>query len=83
MEIRFFLYRNFITHVYINLRTDLEALNAQSLEGAWMGFTGKQVIHPTQVNIVQSAFYSSSRRIEWAQEIIAAFDLHQQSGKVY
>jgi len=53
------------------------------MEGARMGFTGKQIIHPGQVDIVQTAFYPSAKRIGWAMELIAAFDLHQQSGKVF
>lgn len=46
-----------------------------------MGFTGKQVIHPTQIDIVQKAFTPSSEKIKWALELIQAFDTHQLSGK--
>ena len=54
----------------------------QSEEGARMGFTGKQVIHPSQISVVQTAFAPSPERMEWATELIAAFEAHQQSGKV-
>ena len=64
------------------IKTDLEGLAAQSLEGARMGFTGKQCIHPVQVPVVQEAFAPSQERIEWAQQLIEAFSEHQQSGKV-
>ena len=46
-----------------------------------MGFTGKQVIHPSQIEIVQHAFTPSAEKIKWARELIEAFDIHQQSGK--
>ncbi len=62
--------------------TDLDSLRVQCLQGARMGFTGKQVIHPDQVAIVQEAFTPSPDKIEWATELIKAFDDHQQSGKV-
>jgi len=56
-------------------------LKEQAREGARMGYTGKQVIHPIQVPIVQEAFSPSAEKIEWATELIKAFDEHQQSGK--
>lgn len=46
-----------------------------------MGFTGKQVIHPSQIEVVQQAFSPSKEKIQWAQELTEAFDGHQQSGK--
>lgn len=60
---------------------DTEALKEQALEGARMGYTGKQVIHPIQVPIVQEAFSPSAEKVEWATELIKAFDEHQESGK--
>ncbi|XP_071955738.1 citramalyl-CoA lyase, mitochondrial-like [Antedon mediterranea] len=66
--------------VHINFR-DLKSLEKQSLEGATMGFTGKQVIHPNQVDVVQRAFSPSDEKVEWAQELIKEFENHQQSGK--
>ena len=47
-----------------------------------MGFTGKQVIHPAQVPIVQEAFTPSSEKVEWATQLIKEFEEHQTSGKV-
>jgi len=61
---------------------DTETLKEQSLEGARMGYTGKQVIHPIQVPIVQEAFSPSQKKVEWATELIKAFEDHQQSGQV-
>ncbi|XP_022103542.1 citrate lyase subunit beta-like protein, mitochondrial [Acanthaster planci] len=60
---------------------DLESLERQSLEGARMGFTGKQVIHPNQIPVVQKAFSPSPEKMEWARALIEAFEEHQHSGK--
>lgn len=43
---------------------------------------GKQVIHPSQIAVVQEQFSPSSEKIKWAEELIAAFKEHQQLGKV-
>ena len=64
------------------LCSDIEGLRRQSLEGAGMGFTGKQCIHPTQVAVVQQAFTPSPEKVDWARELIQAFGQHQESGKV-
>ncbi|XP_053160731.1 citramalyl-CoA lyase, mitochondrial isoform X2 [Hemicordylus capensis] len=66
--------------VYIDFQ-DEEGLRKQSREGALMGFTGKQVIHPNQVAVVQEQFSPSPERIKWAQELISAFEEHQHIGK--
>ena len=47
-----------------------------------MGYTGKQVIHPAQVPVVQQAFSPSREQVQWAGGLIQAFHQHQQSGKV-
>ncbi|NWJ07283.1 CLYBL protein, partial [Crypturellus undulatus] len=66
--------------VYIDFR-DEEGLRKQSREGASMGFTGKQVIHPNQIAVVQEQFSPSPEKIKWAQELISAFEEHQRLGK--
>ncbi|XP_062390208.1 citramalyl-CoA lyase, mitochondrial isoform X2 [Sardina pilchardus] len=66
--------------VYIDYQ-DGDGLRQQAREGALMGFTGKQVIHPSQIKAVQEEFSPSPERVNWAQELIAAFDEHQKLGK--
>lgn len=46
-------------------------------------FLGKQVIHPNQIKAVQEEFSPSPERIKWATELIAAFEEHQNLGKVH
>ena len=60
---------------------DMEGLKQQSLEGSRMGFTGKQVIHPGQIQVVQESFSPSLEKVEWATELIEAFNAHQATGK--
>eukprot|EP00064_Thunnus_orientalis_P008189 superscaffoldBa00000959_g8212 len=59
---------------------DTEGLRQQAREGALMGFTGK-VIHPGQIQVVQEEFSPSQQRVQWAKELIAAFDQYQKEGK--
>ncbi|MCL4126873.1 UNVERIFIED_CONTAM: hypothetical protein GTU68_024546 [Idotea baltica] len=66
--------------VYIDFK-DLSGLKEQSDEGAQFGFTGKQVIHPSQIDIVQTAFSPSPEKLRWAQDLVVAFRDHQQEGK--
>lgn len=60
--------------------TNLDGLKVQSKDGARMGYTGKQVIHPCQLEIVQKAFVPSAEKIEWASELIKAWDEHVKDG---
>jgi len=66
--------------VYIDYK-DKEGLKRQSEEGARWGFTGKQVIHPGQVDIVQASFTPSRERVEWATELLRTFEEQQQEGR--
>ncbi|MGH0157905.1 UNVERIFIED_CONTAM: hypothetical protein FKN15_051637 [Acipenser sinensis] len=66
--------------VYIDYQ-DEEGLRRQSREGALMGFTGKQVIHPNQIKIVQEEYFPRPEKVKWAQVLISAFDEHQKLGK--
>ena len=47
-----------------------------------MGFTGKQCIHPAQVDVAQQAFTPSPQAVEWARGLVEAFERHQQLGAV-
>lgn len=66
--------------VYIDYK-DLDGLRLQSEEGAGMGYTGKQVIHPGQVPVVQKAFSPQAEKVEWAAALVQAFEQHQKEGK--
>ena len=60
---------------------DLEALKVESEFGARLGFSGKQVIHPNQVPVVQEAFTPSAEAITYARRIVETFEASQKEGK--
>lgn len=59
---------------------DIEKVLAEARFGAQMGFSGKQVIHPSQVQPVQQAFTPDSESITAARKLIEAFEAHQKKG---
>jgi len=69
-----------IDAVYIDYK-DREGLQRQAEEGARWGFTGKQVIHPGQVSVVQEAFSPSQSRVEWATALLEEHARHQEGGR--
>jgi citrate lyase subunit beta-like protein len=68
-----------IDMVNINFQ-DQEGLRAQSNQGAIMGYAGKQIIHPDQIEIAQSAFTPTDEEIRAAISIIEDFNQHQDKG---
>lgn len=68
-----------IDMVYVDYQ-DREGLLQEAQEGARMGFSGKQVIHPAQIQPVQQAFTPDKKTIQQALDLIAAFEMHQQRG---
>jgi len=69
-----------IDMVYIDFR-DAEGLRAEADQGAQIGFSGKQIIHPNQVAPVQQAFTPSDEAIEYAQRVVTAFAASQKEGR--
>lgn len=68
-----------IDMVYVDFE-DREGLVRESLEGARMGFAGKQIIHPNQVEPVQAAFTPSDEAIAHARRVVEAFEASQARG---
>jgi citrate lyase beta subunit len=69
-----------IDMVYIDFH-NIEGLRAESEQGARLGFSGKQIIHPNQVVPVQEAFTPSAEAIEYAQRVVEAFTASQRQGR--
>lgn len=60
---------------------NLDIVRAESEFGARLGYTGKQIIHPAQVEPVQSAFTPGEEAIAHARRIVEAFEASQKEGK--
>lgn len=60
---------------------DLDTLKAEAEFGARLGFSGKQVIHPNQIPVVQEAFTPSAEAIAYARRIVETFEASQKEGK--
>ena len=61
--------------------TDTEGLIAECEQGKVMGFDGKTLIHPGQVEPTNVVFSPSEAEIEHARAVIAAFDEAVDAGK--
>jgi len=61
--------------------TDIEAVRREAEFGAGLGYTGKQVIHPNQVEPVQSAFTPDDAAIAQAKRIVEGFAASEKAGK--
>lgn len=59
---------------------DLTTLRHEAEFGAQLGFTGKQIIHPAQVEPVQTAFTPGAEAIAQAKQIIELFEASQSKG---
>ncbi|WIV50227.1 CoA ester lyase [Marivivens sp. LCG002] len=64
-----------------NAFKDDEGLAAECEQGRDMGFDGKTLIHPAQVEITNRAFGPSEAEIDLAQRQIAAFEEAEKNGQ--
>lgn len=59
----------------------LRTLERECLDGKGMGFNGKQVIHPSQVEVCQRAFSPDEREAEWAVRVVIANEKADRAGR--
>ena len=69
-----------IDMVYVDFK-DLPGLEREAQQAADMGFSGKQAIHPAQVEAVQRAFTPSPEAREHARRLVQAYEQHLAAGK--
>ncbi|KAJ2000488.1 hypothetical protein GGI04_004133 [Coemansia thaxteri] len=60
---------------------NMDVLREESIEGAEMGFTGKQAIHPAQISVVQELFSPSDEITLRAWRIVQGYKKHYKLGK--
>jgi len=66
--------------VYNDFR-DSEGFEAECLQARDMGFDGKTLIHPNQIEVANTAFSPSNEDVQTAKELIEAFEAAQSEGK--
>jgi (3S)-malyl-CoA thioesterase len=64
-----------------NAFKDTEGLAAECAQGRDMGFDGKTLIHPAQVDVTNEAFAPSAAEMDLARRQIAAFEEAEASGQ--
>jgi citrate lyase beta subunit len=69
-----------IDMVYIDFK-DGEGLRQEAEQGAGWGFTGKQIIHPNQAQVVQEAFTPSVAEIDYAKRVVETFEASLRDGR--
>ncbi|MCW2616325.1 MAG: putative acyl-CoA lyase [Frankiales bacterium] len=60
---------------------DLEGFEAEALQGKELGFDGKTLVHPTQVEVANRVWAPSEDEVAHAHRVIEAFDEAQREGK--
>ncbi|CUS11084.1 unnamed protein product, partial [Tuber aestivum] len=60
---------------------DVAVLERECLDGVGMGFNGKQVIHPSQVDVVQRLFLPGEEQVRVAVRVLVAEEVAQAEGR--
>ena len=60
---------------------DIDRFEAECRQGLVLGFDGKTIIHPRQVDPCNSVFSPTAEEVQWAERIVAAFDMPEHAGK--
>lgn len=55
--------------------SDMSGLEKDLLFGKKLGYTGKCVIHPSQIDLVHRIFSPSLQDIQWAKKVVSALDM--------
>jgi citrate lyase subunit beta/citryl-CoA lyase len=58
-----------------------EGFAAECRQGVELGFDGKTLIHPSQIEPCNAAFSPAADEVAWARRIMAAFDLPENKAK--
>jgi citrate lyase beta subunit len=53
---------------------DESGLRRETRQGRQLGYTGKQLIHPSQIEVVHAVYAPSPEEVAWARKVVAAYD---------
>ena len=60
---------------------DLDAFRAECVQGAEMGFDGKTLIHPSQVDVANDVWAPTATEVDYAKRVIEAFEEVSAEGR--
>ena len=60
---------------------DVKGLEQDSITAKNLGYVGKSIIHPTQIDLVHKVFYPTLAEIEWAKKVMNAYDAAKKKKK--
>jgi len=69
-----------IDNVFLDI-ANIAGLAAETRQGKQLGYEGKACIHPNQVEPVNAVYTPTSEEVEYARELIAAFEQAVGEGK--
>jgi len=61
---------------------DIDGLNKDLILGRKLGYTGKCIIHPSQIDHVHKVFSSTKEDIQWAKRVVSALDESSHNGSI-
>jgi len=60
--------------------TDTDGLHAEARQARYMGYSGKLIVHPAQIEPVHRAFAPTPEEIAYARRVLAAFEAAEAQG---
>jgi citrate lyase subunit beta / citryl-CoA lyase len=60
---------------------DTKGLEQDSFTAKNLGYVGKSIIHPNQIDVVHEVFYPTPLETDWARKVINAYDLAKKNKK--
>lgn len=60
---------------------DMDGLERDLVFGKKLGYTGKCIIHPSQINLAHKVFAPSQQDIQWAKKVVSILDESVMDGK--
>ena len=66
--------------VFFGLLTDMEVFTKEALLALQIGFTGKFLIHPTQIEVTNKIFSPAPDEVDYARKVVEAFEEAQSRG---
>ncbi|PAX08136.1 HpcH/HpaI aldolase/citrate lyase family protein [Sphingomonas lenta] len=64
-----------------NAIDDPAAVEREAMQGLQLGFDGKSLIHPSQIDPANRVFTPSADEVAWAETVAAAFALPENAGR--